>query len=97
MLNRRCLTGHQISEQMRSVRGLELVDRRNTYERDRIREQQKWYAGKSAWNQRRATYWGMGLLARIIQEGADYGRKKRASAWYKWLVNRHLPTTEALT
>ena len=34
---------------------------------------------------------------RIIQEGSDHGRKTRASAWYKWLAHRHLPTTEALT
>ena len=37
------------------------------------------------------------LLTRIIQEGSDHGRKTRASAWYKWLAHRHLPTTEALT
>ncbi len=37
------------------------------------------------------------VLARIIQEGSDHGRKTRASAWYKWLAHRHLPTTEALT
>ena len=38
-----------------------------------------------------------GSLARIIQEGSDFGRKTKASAWYKWLAHRHLPTTEALT
>ena len=36
-------------------------------------------------------------LTRIIQEGSDFGRKTKASAWYKWLAHRHLPTTEALT
>ncbi len=41
--------------------------------------------------------WLKASLARIIQEGSDHGRKTRASAWYKWLAHRHLPTTEALT
>ena len=62
--------GHQIREEMRSVRQLELAERRRIYERDRIREQQGWYASKGAWNQRRATAWGIAL---IVLEGLAIG------------------------
>lgn len=55
-------SGHQITDQMRHVRHLELVDRRSIYERNRIREQQEWYANRSQWNQDRATFWGWSLL-----------------------------------
>ena len=44
---------HQISDKMRRVRALDFDERRQVYLADRIADQQRWYAEKARWNDRR--------------------------------------------
>ena len=38
----------------------------------------------------------VGILARIIHEGAEFSRNTNAPVWYKGCVDNTLATTEAL-
>jgi hypothetical protein len=49
--------GEQITEDMDLKRGLPLEERKETYLKERIREQKKWYATKSKINKRALTTW----------------------------------------
>lgn len=55
-------TGGQPTAWMRSVRTLSLSERRDIYLRERIRNQEEWYARKASYNRRRATFWNVTLL-----------------------------------
>ena len=58
-------SGHdiQIAAKMRQIRALPFAERRMLYLRERIADQQGWYAGKAAWNQRRANGWIVASIA----------------------------------
>jgi SMODS and SLOG-associating 2TM effector domain 3/SMODS and SLOG-associating 2TM effector domain 1 len=56
---------HQITDKMRQVRSLDLAERREVYLEGRIHDQQRWYAEKAMWNDRRARGW---VLVSIILE-----------------------------
>lgn len=51
-----------ISQAMRSLRGKNITDRKQSYLRARIIDQQQWYTSKARWNQKRAIYWRIGML-----------------------------------
>ena len=53
----------QITDEMRRVRSQSLEDRRAQYREQRIGSQQRWYAEKAQWNNRRATWWRAVVLA----------------------------------
>ena len=59
-------SGQQITQPMRDVRALSLADRKATYERGRVEDQEHWYHEKAAWNSRRATHWTRIMLATEI-------------------------------
>jgi hypothetical protein len=48
---------------MESLRSSDLTTRRNVYLRERIDDQQAWYARKAAYNAQRARWWSIALLA----------------------------------
>jgi protein-S-isoprenylcysteine O-methyltransferase Ste14 len=52
----------QISPWMRDLRQQTLADRRAIYVRDRVQDQQAWYARKAQWNSVRASRWTMGMI-----------------------------------
>jgi hypothetical protein len=54
--------GVQISQKMRDVRASSLAERKATYERGRIADQQEWYQAKSTWNRKRANSWTLMML-----------------------------------
>jgi hypothetical protein len=51
-----------ISTAMRDLRTLDLPERKQAYIAGRIEDQQRWYTGKSRWNDRRARFWRIGLI-----------------------------------
>jgi hypothetical protein len=55
-------THEEITPWMRTLRAAPLEARRTAYERKRIEDQQRWYAGKSAFNQRQSQRWGLVVL-----------------------------------
>ena len=60
-------SGEQITQQMTLVRGLELPDRKEYYERNRIRDQRSWYAGKAGANKRAARRWMVaGIMTYLV-------------------------------
>ena len=59
--------GQQITDKMRYVRGLDLVQRQAIYLQGRIQDQQRWYAGRAKWNDGRARIF---VLMSIILESA---------------------------
>jgi hypothetical protein len=69
----------QISDTMREVRALDFDERRQTYLRDRIADQQRWYSEKARWNDRRARAW---VLVSIVLEMAGLvGGALKAFGW----------------
>jgi hypothetical protein len=57
-------TAHEeITPWMRTLRAAALDVRRRAYERDRIEDQQRWYAAKSEFNRRQSQRWGLVVLA----------------------------------
>ena len=59
----RATTAHEeITPWMRALRAAPLDERRTVYERERLEDQQRWYAGKSAFNQRQSQRWGLVVL-----------------------------------
>lgn len=57
-------TGHEeITPWMRGLRAASLHQRRTAYERDRIEDQQRWYARKSEVNRRQAVRWSLVVLS----------------------------------
>ena len=51
---------------MRSLRTTSLEERKRAYSKDRIGDQNGWYARKAEWNQKRARFWGgMVLLLQV--------------------------------
>jgi hypothetical protein len=70
---------HQISDKMRQVRALDFDERRQVYLADRIADQQRWYAEKARWNDRRARGW---VLVSIVLEVAGLiGGALKAFGW----------------
>ncbi|GAA0944660.1 DUF4231 domain-containing protein [Kribbella koreensis] len=55
-------TQSTISESVRTLRHSHAEVRKAVYVRDRIDDQREWYARKAAFNQKRASAWGIGLL-----------------------------------
>lgn len=53
----------EITESMKRSRGLDLSSRKRTYLEGRIRDQERWYAAKSRWNEERAKLWSRTTLA----------------------------------
>jgi len=53
----------QITPWMRRLRGRSLEERRRAYREGRILDQQRWYATKAAYNDKRARQWGAVMLA----------------------------------
>lgn len=53
----------EITPWMRALRAAPLDERRTAYERERLQDQQRWYAGKSAFNQRQSQRWGLVVLS----------------------------------
>ncbi|MEU4777437.1 DUF4231 domain-containing protein [Micromonospora sp. NPDC023633] len=49
--------GSQITSEMRSLRAAPLADRMARYRTDRLENQNRWYANKSAYNRRQARFW----------------------------------------
>ena len=73
--------GHEeITGWMRELRAAPLEERRAVYERDRIDDQQRWYAGKSEVNRRQAQRWGVGVLA-LEFLGVAIGAVKAFGLW----------------
>ena len=63
-------SGEQITTPMRQLRDLSLPQRRNTYLRDRIENQRRWYANKAAANRAaRARWFTAVILAQIVAAG----------------------------
>jgi len=56
-------THEEITPWMRRLRAAPLDERRAAFERDRIEDQQRWYAAKSDFNRRQAQRWGLMVLA----------------------------------
>jgi hypothetical protein len=57
-------SGHEeITPWMRRLRTAPLAHRRSAYERDRIEDQQRWYAAKSEFNRQQSQRWGLVVLA----------------------------------
>ena len=52
----------QISQKMRDVRASALAERKATYEKGRIADQQDWYQAKATWNRERAGGWTLSML-----------------------------------
>lgn len=69
----------QITSEMRRVRSLPLENRRAQYREERIGSQQRWYAEKAQWNNRRATAWRAVVLA-VEVAGVFLGLLKVAGA-----------------
>lgn len=67
--------GGEVTSKMLELRHAPLAIRIKSYDRDRIRSQQDWYASKSRWNERRARTWlkavlaaeGLGLLGGVMK------------------------------
>jgi hypothetical protein len=73
--------GHEeITDWMRDLRAAPLEERRAVYERDRIDDQQTWYAGKSDLNRRQAQRWGVVVLA-LEFLGVAIGAVKAFGLW----------------
>lgn len=53
----------QVTQDMKALRLQPLAARKAAYEQDRIQDQQEWYSTKADWNRRRATVWGLAVLA----------------------------------
>ncbi|MDQ3940606.1 MAG: DUF4231 domain-containing protein [Actinomycetota bacterium] len=51
--------GAQITPSMKELRQRSLDDRKAFYRDARIEDQRRWYAGKAAWNERRAQQWNV--------------------------------------
>lgn len=59
--------GSQITSEMRSLRAAPLADRIAQYRTDRLENQNKWYANKSAYNRRQARFWfGVAITLQAI-------------------------------
>jgi hypothetical protein len=57
-------SGHeQITMWMRATRASTLDQRRTVYERDRLEDQQRWYAGRTELNRRQLQRWNLVVLA----------------------------------
>lgn len=56
-------SGARPTEGMDALRGAPFRTRRDAYLEDRVRDQQRWYARKARWNDRRARSWGGAILA----------------------------------
>lgn len=56
-------SGTKPTEGMDALRAAPLPVRRDAYLDERVRDQQRWYAGKARWNLRRARFWGGTILA----------------------------------
>lgn len=52
----------QISQKMRALRASSLAERKETYEKGRIADQQDWYQAKATWNRERAGGWTLSML-----------------------------------
>ena len=52
----------QITPRMRRLRSLPLRERMAEYQSGRIQDQQAWYASKADWNEKRATWYQVGLV-----------------------------------
>ncbi len=52
----------EVTPWMRRLRSASLAERREAYERDRIEDQQRWYAGRAESNRRRAQQWNLVVL-----------------------------------
>jgi hypothetical protein len=55
-------TAGTVTQAMRDARALPLAARKELYERERLADQQAWYARKAAWNGERATFWSWMLI-----------------------------------
>jgi hypothetical protein len=53
----------EITPWMRTLRAAPLEERRTAYERERIADQQGWYAAKSDFNRRQSQRWGLAVLS----------------------------------
>ncbi|MFI9781169.1 DUF4231 domain-containing protein [Streptomyces sp. NPDC051956] len=64
-----------VTDAMNVLRARPFADRKNAYLRDRIEDQQRWYATKASWNVARARRWrlllvaveGLGLAAAVLR------------------------------
>jgi hypothetical protein len=56
------VAGVQITEPMRALRAAPLPERRATYDRDRLADQEAWYSNRAAWNSRRSRLWSVALI-----------------------------------
>jgi hypothetical protein len=70
---------HQISGKMRRVRALGFDERRQVYLADRIADQQRWYAEKARWNDRRAHGWV--LVSIVLEIAGVIGGALKAFGW----------------
>jgi SMODS and SLOG-associating 2TM effector domain 3/SMODS and SLOG-associating 2TM effector domain 1 len=70
---------HQISDKMRQVRALGFDERRQVYLADRITDQQRWYAEKARWNDRRARAWV--LVSIVLEMSGVIGGALKAFGW----------------
>jgi cation transport ATPase len=70
---------HQISDKMRQVRALGFDQRRQVYLADRITDQQRWYAEKARWNDRRARAWV--LVSIVLEMSGVIGGALKAFGW----------------
>ncbi|MGY1592716.1 DUF4231 domain-containing protein [Geodermatophilus sp. SYSU D00708] len=52
----------EVTQWMRRLRAAPLAERRSAYERQRIEDQQHWYAGRARSNRRRAQRWNVAVL-----------------------------------
>jgi hypothetical protein len=53
------VNGAHVTDEMRSLRSRTLDERIDAYRAERIRSQRSWYAGKSGFNNKRATIWSL--------------------------------------
>ena len=64
---------------MRRVRALDFDERRQVYLADRIADQQRWYAEKARWNDRRARGWV--LVSIVLEIAGVIGGALKAFGW----------------
>jgi hypothetical protein len=70
---------HQITDKMRQIRALDFDDRRQVYQAERIADQQRWYAEKARWNDRRARGWV--LVSIVLQFAGLVGGALKMFGW----------------
>lgn len=72
-----------VTAEMQALRSRPLHERIETYRTERIRAQRAWYAGKSAFNTKRATIWSLvGVLSSALALGIGIG-----AAIYDWKLD----------